>query len=46
MFSRVLSYLREFRHRRYIDGLVRQGLTLGKNVRISDGVALDAHTVF
>ena len=46
MFSRVLSYLREFRHRRYIDGLVRQGLTLGKNVHIFDGVALDAPHCF
>ena len=41
MLGRVWAFLREFRHRRYIDGLVRQGLTLGKNVGILDGVSLD-----
>ena len=46
MIGRVLASLRRFRHRRFIDNLVRQGLTLGRNVHIGDGVSFDSSHCF
>jgi maltose O-acetyltransferase len=37
----MLNWIMNLRRRRYIEGLVRRGLALGKNVELNDGFFLD-----
>ncbi|MHB8481167.1 MAG: acyltransferase [Nitrospiria bacterium] len=44
--SKILSSLREYRHRTYLDILVKRGLKIGKNTHIMDGAFLDPSHCF
>lgn len=42
----MLDWIMSMRRRRYIEGLVRRGLALGKNVELNDGFFLDPSHCF
>jgi maltose O-acetyltransferase len=42
----MLNWIMRLRRRRYIEGLVRRGLALGKNVELNDGYFLDPSHCF
>jgi maltose O-acetyltransferase len=46
VLSKLLSYIRDYRHKAYLDGLINRGLRIGRNVEILDGVFLDPSHCF